>query len=145
MLYLAADHGGFDLKNSLKKYLKELGYQYQDLGAEKLKPDDDYPDYAKLVAAKIQADKQSLGILICSTGLGMCLAANKIRGIRAVSPFDEQGAQQSRQHLNANILCLGERLLSQDQAKKIVKVWLEAEFSGEERHIRRLRKIEKLV
>lgn len=144
MLYLAADHGGFDLKNSLKKYLKELGYQYQDLGAEKLDPEDDYPDYAKLITEKVQTDEQSLGILICGTGLGVCLAANKIRGIRAVPPFNESGARQSREHLNANVLCLGGRLLSESQTKKIVKAWLKAGFSGEERHIRRLRKIEEI-
>jgi len=142
MLYLASDHGGFHLKEAIKKYLEELGVAYQDMGANQLDPDDDYPDFAKLVVEKVVAESDSRGILVCGTGLGMCLAANKFKGIRATAPFDEFGAQQSREHLDANILCLGEKTIAEEEAKKIVQIWLNTDFSNDVRHQRRLGKVE---
>ncbi|MFH1938357.1 MAG: ribose 5-phosphate isomerase B [Patescibacteria group bacterium] len=143
MIYLGADHAGFHLKEELKKYLKELGYEYEDLGNQEIDLQDDYPDFALKVAEKVVETKEK-GILICSTGLGMCLAANKVKGARAVVVWDEFTAIQSREHNNANILCLAGKVLDLETAKKIVRVWLETEFSGEERHVRRLRKIEEI-
>jgi len=143
MIYLGADHAGFHLKEEIKKYLKELGYEYEDLGNQEIDLLDDYPDFALKVAKKVVETKEK-GILICSTGLGMCLAANKVKGVRAVVVWDEFTAIQSREHNNANILCLAGKVLDLETAKKIVRVWLETEFSGEERHIRRLKKVEEI-
>lgn len=141
MLYLASDHAGYNLKEEIKKYLDELGYQYEDLGNKDLDPQDDYPDYI-LPAARRVAGEGALGIVVCGTGLGSCIAANKVKGVRAAACYDEFTARQSREHNDANILCLGGRSLDMERVKKIVKIWLGAEFSGEERHRRRLKKIE---
>ena len=143
MIYIGADHAGFNLKEELKKYLEELGYKYEDLGNKDLDVGDDYPDYASLVAEKVTGT-DNLGILICATGVGMCLAANKVKGIRAVNAWDEFTALSSREHNNANILCLAGKVLDVEATKRITRVWLEAEYTGEERHIRRLRKVEEM-
>jgi len=140
MIYLGADHAGFNLKEELKKYLEELGYKYEDLGNKQLEPKDDYPDFAFVVAEKVTASKEK-GILICATGFGMAIAANKVKGIRAAVCWDEFTALQSREHNDANILCLGGKVIDLEAAKKIVRIWLETEFTGEERHVRRLGKI----
>ncbi|MBL7155282.1 MAG: ribose 5-phosphate isomerase B [Candidatus Portnoybacteria bacterium] len=140
MIYLGADHAGFHLKEELKKYLEELGYEYKDLGNKQLEPKDDYPDFAFVVAEKIVVSQEK-GILICATGFGMAMAANKIKGIRAAVCWDEFTALQSREHNDANILCLGGKVIDLETTKKIVRIWLETEFTGEERHVRRLEKI----
>jgi ribose 5-phosphate isomerase B len=140
MIYLGADHAGFHLKEELKKYLKELGYEYEDLGNKELEPKDDYPDFALRVAKKV-AETGGKGILVCATGLGMAIIANKAKGIRAAVCWDDFTALQSREHNDANILCLGGKVIDSETAKKIVRIWLKAEFSGEERHARRLEKI----
>jgi len=143
MIYLGADHAGFHLKEELKKYLEELGYEYKDLGNKELDLEDDFPDYAIKVAEKaVEIGNQ--GILVCATGLGMCMAANKIKGARAATAWDDFTALQSREHNDANILCLAGKALDTETAKKIVRIWLETEFSGEKRHIRRLEKIEEI-
>ena len=141
MIYLGSDHAGFHLKEEIKKYLKELGREYQDLGNKEIDPQDDYPDYALEVARKV-VETKSRGILICATGIGMCITANKVKGVRAAVVWDEFTALSSREHNNANILCLAGKVLDVETAKKIVQIWLETEFSNEERHIRRLGKIE---
>ena len=143
MIYLGADHAGFYLKEEIKNYLKELGYEYEDMGAKDLEPKDDFPDYALSVAKKV-TNTDNLGILICATGIGMCMAANKIKGIRAVNAWDEFTALSSREHNNANILCLAGKVLDSETAKKIVRIYLETEFTNEERHIRRLNKIKEI-
>ncbi len=143
MIYLGADHAGFHLKEELKKYLEELGYEYEDLGNKEFDPLDDYPDFALKVAERVAETKEK-GILICSTGLGMCLTANKIKGIRAVVIWDKFTAIQSREHNDANIICLAGKVLDLETAKKILRVWLETEFSQEERHVRRLKKVEEI-
>ncbi len=143
MIYLGADHAGFHLKQELKKYLEELGYKYEDMGANDLEPIDDFPDYASAVANKVVAT-DGLGILICATGSGMCVAANKVKGIRAVNAWNEFTALSSREHNNANIICLAGKVLDTETAKKIVRVFLETEFTGDERHVRRLGKIEEM-
>ena len=143
MIYLGADHGGFSFKEKIKKFLDELKVEYQDLGNLKFEPEDDFPDFALAVAKKV-AETGEKGILFCMSGLGMCIAANKIKGIRAVSITSKKSAQQSREHLNANILCLGEHVLSFREAKKIIKIWLETEFFKKDKYIRRLKKIEQI-
>ncbi len=143
MLYLGADHAGWHLKKEIKKYLKELGEEHEDLGNQELDPKDDYPDFALLVAKKV-AQTNERGILICATGLGMAMAANKVKGIRAAVCWNDFTALQSRQHNDSNILCLGGKVTDTETAKKLVRIWLETEFTGEERHIRRLEKISDL-
>jgi len=143
MIYLGADHGGFTFKEKIEEFLNELKVEYQDLGNLKFEPEDDFPDFALAVAKKV-AETGEKGILFCMSGLGMCIAANKIKGIRAVSITSKKSAQQSREHLNANILCLGEHVLSFREAKKIIKIWLETEFFKKDKYIRRLKKIEQI-
>ncbi len=143
MIYLGSDHAGFHLKEELKKYLGELGCEYEDLGNKELDLEDDFPDYAIKVAEKI-AGTNSKGILICATGLGMCMAANKVKGVRATVAWDDFTALQSREHNDANVLCLAGKVLDTETAKKIVNIWLETEFSGGERHVRRLNKINEI-
>jgi len=140
MLYLGADHAGWHLKEEIKKYLKELGYDYEDLGNQELDPKDDYPDFALAVAKKV-AQTNERGILICATGLGIAMVANKIKGIRAAVCWDDFTALQSRQHNDSNILCLGGKVIDLETAKKLVRIWLETKFTGEERHLRRLEMI----
>jgi len=143
MIYLGSDHAGYNLKEEIKKYLKELGYDFEDLGNKEIDPEDDYPDFVLPVVKKV-VEGENKGILFCATGAGSCIAANRIKGIRAVQVWDEFTAIQSREHNDANVLCLGGRVLSAEDAQKIVKAWLETEFSGEERHNRRLEKIEEI-
>ena len=137
-LVIAADHGGFKLKEELKEYLDELAQEYADLGTDS-EDSVDYPDYAKKVAKEVQ--KGALGILICGTGIGMSMTANKFKGVRAALCYDEYTARMSREHNDANVLCMGGRVVDSEMAKKITKVWLETPFSKEERHHRRVGKI----
>jgi ribose 5-phosphate isomerase B len=139
-IYLGSDHGGFKLKEEIKKFLNELNYEYEDLGAKNYEPLDDYPDYAYLVANKV-AQTDSYGILICSSGVGMCIAANKVKGIRAVNAYNVEIAKKSREHNNTNILCLGQNFINFQLAKDIVRAWLQTDFSNEERHKRRVKKL----
>jgi ribose 5-phosphate isomerase B len=142
-LYIGSDHAGFKLKNSLKPYLIKLGYDFIDLGNLKYQKDDDYPDYAKLVAEKV-AKENTKGILFCGTGHGACIAANKIKGIRAVTVNNIKDAIKTREHNDANILCLSGWNLKPDLAKKIIRTWLKTKFSNAKRHKRRIAKIKKL-
>lgn len=143
MIYLGADHGGFTFKEKIKEFLKELKIEYQDLGNLKFEPGDDFVDYAVAVAKKV-VETNGKGILVCTNGEGMCIAANKIKGIRAASPSTKKAAIRSREDLDANVLCLGEHVLSFREAKKIIRVWLETDFFKAERYIRRLNKIKEL-
>lgn len=143
MIYLGADHGGFSYKEKIKKLLDELDEKYEDLGNTKFEPRDDFVDYALEVAKKAKRTKEK-GILICTNGLGMCIAANKIKGIRAVVATNKRSAIQSREHLDANILCLGAHITSFKNAKKIIKAWLDTDFFRKERYIRRIDKISKI-
>ena len=139
---IASDHAGFELKEKLKEFLNELGYGYKDFGTFS-KESVDYPDYALRVAESVAEKKFERGILVCGTGIGMSMAANKVPGIRAALCYDEKTARLSREHNDANILTLGARLTSEKKAKEIVKVWLKTEFAGG-RHSRRLKKIEEI-
>jgi len=143
MIYLGADHAGFYLKEELKKYLERLGYESDDLGNKKLDLEDDYPDFALKLAEKV-VETDGKGILICATGFGMAMAANKVKGIRAAVCWDDFTALQSREHNNANVLCLGSKIIDLETAKKIVRIWLETDFSDDERHVRRLEKIKEI-
>ena len=143
ILYIGSDHAGFELKEVFKKYLDGQGVRHVDLGAFSLDPID-YPDIAYEVCEKIleHDDGEACGLLICGTGLGMCIVANKVKGIRAASIVDEKMAEMARRHNNANVICLAGRSIDQELAKKIVSVFLNTPFDGEERHVRRIEKIE---
>lgn len=145
MLYIGSDHRGYNLKENLKIYLTELSFEFDDLGAKELIPDDDYPDYALLVARKVAEDSENnRGILICGAGVGVDIVANKIKDIRSALGFDVKQAQASRNDDNTNILSLSADFTSENLAKEIVKIWLETPFSGDARHIRRVEKIKKI-
>lgn len=139
---IASDHGGFELKEELKGYLQSLGYEPLDLGTFN-ENSVDYPDYGILVAEKVSKGEMERGILICGTGIGMSILANKFRGVRAALANDLFSARFSREHTDANILVIGGRIVGEELAKEIVKVWLEASFAGG-RHQRRLEKIQAL-
>jgi ribose 5-phosphate isomerase B len=136
---LGADHAGWDLKEALKGWLLESGYQVHDFGTHSPDPVD-YPDYAGSVAEAVGEGRAQRGILVCGTGIGMAMAANKIPGVRAAVCTDPYTARVSREHNDANVLALGGRLLGRDLAVEILRVWLEAGFSGG-RHARRVDKI----
>ena len=142
-IYLGSDHAGFAVKEKLKRYFKEKRIPYKDLGTHSL-DSVDYPDYAMAVARKIAKEKNTRGILICGTGTGMVIAANKVKGIRAVAAYDAYSAEMSRRDNDTNVLCLRGRLFSCEKIKQIVSIWLKTSFSGEERHQRRINKIKQI-
>lgn len=139
---IASDHGGFELKEEIKRYLSSLGIEPVDMGTFS-KDSVDYPDYGILVAEKVSSGELEKGILICGTGIGMSIVANKFRGVRAALANDLYSARFSREHTDANILVLGGRIVGKGLAKEIVRTWLNTPFS-EGRHKRRLEKIEAL-
>lgn len=141
-VFLGADHRGFRLKEALKAYLIERGFAVEDLGNAVEDPNDDYVDFAAKVAEKVSENPNNhRGILICGSGHGVDMVANKFKGVKSALAFNEAVAKQSREHEDANVLSLASDWLPEDDAKKIVDVWLATPFSGEERHVRRLSKI----
>lgn len=138
-IIIGSDHAGFELKEEIKIFLNQEGYNLKDIGVYS-KDSADYPVIAKL-AGKETAEKNIKSILICGSGIGMCIAANKIKGIRAVVCSDTTSAKLSRLHNNANVLCFGARIIGINSAKDICKIWLETEFEGN-RHQRRIDMIE---
>ena len=140
LIAIDADHGGFHLKTSLLEFLKKLGQEVMDLGTNSEEPVD-YPDFARAVAQEILAKKAERGILICGSGVGACVAANKFPGIRAAICHDTFSAHQGVEDDDLNVLCLGARVVGPELAKEIVRVWISASFSGAERHRRRLTKV----
>ena len=141
MIYLGADHRGFRLKEAVKAWLLDTGYPVKDLGAYELDVEDDYPDFGILVADAISKDTSAKGILICGSGHGMDMVANKHKGIRAALCFNVSVAKQSREHEDANVLVFASDWVKEHDAIEIVRVWVEAEFGNAERNTRRLGKI----
>jgi ribose 5-phosphate isomerase B len=141
-IIIGSDHAGFELKEKIKEYLDELNYEVEDLGTNSAKPVD-YPVYGKKVAEKV-TKTNSTGILVCGSGIGICMSANKIKGIRAALCYDEYTAETARQHNNANIICLGARTLSAKNYKKIIKTFLTTKFSKEQRHHKRVKQMDAL-
>lgn len=139
---IGSDHGGFNLKADIMNYLDELGYEYADFGTYSA-DSVDYPDIAQVVAHKVVSGEFTRGILLCGTGIGIGIAANKINGIRAALCHDTFSAHASREHNNANILTMGERVIGRGLARDIVRIWLQTEFEGG-RHAIRVDKIQKL-
>ncbi len=135
-IYIGCDHAALHMKNDIIAYLNENGYKVEDLGP--YTPESvDYPAYAEKVGKAVVADKASLGILICGTGIGMSLAANKVKGIRAAACSEVYSAKMTRQHNDANVLCLGARVIGIETAKMLVDAFVETEFEGG-RHQRRV-------
>jgi len=139
MIAIGSDHGGLELKKHVNEWLQDWGYQIKDFGVLE-NQSVDYPDYALPVAQSVTGGEAELGILICGTGIGMAIAANKVCGARAASVRDVYSARMLREHNNGNILCLGARVTGIELAREIVKAFLQAEFLGG-RHIRRVEKI----
>ncbi len=152
-IHIGADHAGFELKEKLIPFLKEMGHEVEDHGAHEYDPEDDYPDFIFPTANAVSSDASSRGVVIGGSGQGEAIAANRISGIRAVvfngqyEPKDGRSVPHeivvSREHNNANILSLGARFLDEADAKEALQIWLQTPFSEEERHIRRIKKIER--
>lgn len=141
MVAIGSDHGGYELKQEVIAYLEEQGQAYRDYGCE-TKESCDYPVYAKRVAEAVVSGACEKGILICGTGIGISIAANKIKGVRAALCHDTFSAQATREHNDANILAMGARVIGPGLALKIVETFLNTPFSNDERHIRRIAQIE---
>lgn len=139
-IIIASDHGGFELKEKIIAYLNENNYEVEDLGTNS-KESCDYPVFAKKLCKELLENNIKKGILVCGTGLGMQITANKFKGIRAVCVSDTYSAKMSREHNDSNVLCLGARVLGEGLAKDIIDVWLKTNFLGE-RHQRRVDMIE---
>lgn len=141
MIAIGSDHGGFELKKEIIAYLEEKGLAYKDFGTDSGAAVD-YPDIAKPVSQAIISGEADKGILICGTGIGISIAANKIKGIRAALVHDVFSAEATRLHNDANVLCMGGRVVAGGLALKITDTFLNTDFSGDERHARRVSKIE---
>lgn len=141
-IYLGSDHRGYKLKEQLKGWLAVLNYEVVDKGNERYDPNDDFPDFALAVANEVSQGK-GLGILFCGSG-GMAVAANKVKGIRAVEVFNEEVAAHAKSHDNANVIALPADVVDLEAAKRIVQAWLQAELKHGEKYRRRLKKIQQI-
>lgn len=143
-IYIGTDHAGFELKENLVPFLRELGHEVEDMGARSLEALDDYPDYIRPVAEAVVGNHGSRGIILGGSGQGEAMCANRVKGARAAVYYGGTVdiVVLSREHNNANILSIGARFVEMDEAKEVVRVWLETPFSGEEKHVRRIRKID---
>lgn len=140
---IGSDHAGVEMKSEIVRLLQALGHSYEDLGTFPNQPID-YPDIARSVAQAVVAGRAEAGIVICGTGIGVSMTANKVKGIRAAVCGDTFSARMSREHNQANMLCLGARVLGMGLALDIVRIWLATPFSTEERHLRRVNKIDQM-
>ncbi|MBI2484661.1 RpiB/LacA/LacB family sugar-phosphate isomerase [Candidatus Uhrbacteria bacterium] len=140
-IYLGADHAGWELKEAIKEHLATEHYEVVDLGNAHLVPDDDYPDFARPTALRAATDAGSKGIVICGSGQGSCMAANKVAGVRAGIGYTKDAARIMREDNDANVLCLAGRVLSKEEAIAIVTMFLQTPFSNAPRHARRIAKM----
>ena len=143
-VYLGTDHAGFELKERIKSFLSENGYEVKDCGAFSFDKNDDYPDFIARAAIGVSKNPNSKGIVFGKSGAGEAIVANKIKGVRAVLGINKENAQLARLHNDANILSLGSAFVNDELAKDLVKIFLETKFTNEERHIRRINKITKI-
>ncbi len=141
LIALGADHAGFDLKEQIRGWLAQREIEVLDLGPHTFNPEDDYPDFARAVAQSVAGGESDLGIIVCSTGIGSCIAANKLKGVRAALCQDTFCARMTRLHNDANVLCLGSNVVGPLLAQEIANTFISTSFSGEERHRRRVAKI----
>jgi RpiB/LacA/LacB family sugar-phosphate isomerase len=137
---IGSDHAGFELKQTLARYLEELGHEVLDLGTDSTAPVD-YPDFAEAIGLAVRDGRAQRGVLICGSGVGASVAANKVPGIRAGLTHDTYSAHQGVEHDDMNVIVLGARVIGSEMARELVRTFLSAEFTGEERHQRRLDKI----
>lgn len=138
---MGADHAGYELKQQLIGFIRSLGHTVTDVGTFEPGKPDDYPDYAILVAEDIRAGRADRGLLVCGSGVGVSVAANKFKGIRAGLCHDHYSAHQGVEHDDMNVLVLGSRIIGEMTAQDVTEAFLKANFSGEERHVRRLNKV----
>ena len=145
-IYIGADHNGFQLRNSLMKYLKQAGYDVVDDGDKKLDPADDFPVFAQQVVTDVlsSSDDSPRGILICGSGQGMCMAANRFRGIRALLGYDRESVRSARNDDDANVLCLPADILKKDTVNVLVETFLNTPFAAAPRFVRRIKEIDNL-
>ncbi len=146
-IYIGADHRGFHLKASVIDFLEKSGLAVTDLGNDHLSPDDDFPQFAAKCAIEVlgSEDSEARGILVCGSGQGMCIAANRFKGIRAALVFDKESAKASRLEDNSNVLCLPADILTSSKAwQTAVTVWLQTPFAGAARYVRRIRELDEL-
>lgn len=144
MIYLGADHRGFELKSKIFKRLSDEGYEVTDLGNDHLDPSDDYVDFAGKVAGAVVGGSGNIGILFCGSGAGVDIVANKFDGIRSALVFDTQRAKQAREDEDANIISLPADILDEERAWEIIQIFLQTPFSENERHKRRLQKLHEI-
>jgi len=144
MIAIGTDHRGYRLKETIKQFLDNEGLKYKDFGTYS---DDsvDYPDYAKAVCENISSGESDRGILICGSGMGICIPANKYKGIRAANVLNEKMAEMTRRHNDANVICFGADFIEPETAVKCLKVFLNTDFENEERHIRRVNKVNNII
>jgi len=138
---LGTDHAGLELKQEIAAFLTDLGHQVTDVGAINFDPIDDYPDFAAAVAHKVAAGNVERGLLVCGSGVGASIAANKVVGVRAAMCHDTYSAHQGVEHDDMNVLCIGARIIGIELARELIVAYLGARFSGDERHVRRLNKV----
>ena len=138
---LGADHNGYALKQAIAGQLKSLGHDVVDVGAHEIDPSDDYPDFAGALARTVASGEADRGIMVCGSGVGASVAANKVRGVRAAVCHDIYSAHQGVEHDDMNVLCLGARIIGEEVARELVQAFVSAGFTGEERHRRRLEKV----
>ena len=145
-IYLGTDHRGFELKEKITHWLSEWGYEFEDLGAFEMDENDDYPDFVAQVGERVSGDSDSRGIVLGASGQGEAIVANKFKGVRAIVYYGgpEDIIRLSREHNNANVLSIGASFVDAAELHGLLKMWLETEFSNEERHQRRIDKISKL-
>ncbi len=137
MIYIGADHRGFEKKNNIFKFLKNSGIEVKDVGAYNHDPEDDYNDFAVTVARNVRRERESFGILICGSGVGMSLQANRFKGVRALAATDKRIVELARGDNNINVLCLAADFLSEEQMQELIRVFLTTKFSNEPRYIHR--------
>ncbi|CAN5448268.1 MAG: ribose 5-phosphate isomerase B [Pyrinomonadaceae bacterium] len=138
---IGADHGGFPLNERVIEELRAAGHEIEDFGTHDGSQPDDYPDYAQAIGEAVRDGRAEIGIVICGSGVGAAVAANKLRGVRAALCGDTYSGRQSREHDDCNVLCLGARVVGSELAMEIVRAFVGARFTGEERHRRRLAKV----
>ena len=138
---VAADHNGYELKNEITEILKRDGHDVIDMGPHDLDPLDEYPDYAKPLAESVSSGETERGIMVCGSGVGASVAANKVKGVRAAVCHDIYSAHQGVEHDDMNVLCLGSRIVGTEVVRELVSAFISAEYTNEERHARRLTKV----
>lgn len=143
-IYLGTDHAGFEFKEQIKEYLTQEKYEVTDCGAYSFDKNDDYPDFIGKVGENVSKDADSFGIVLGKSGAGECIVANKYKGVRAFLAVNETNVKLAREHNDANVISLGSEIISIEEAKSFIKLFIQTPFSGDERHVRRINKIKEI-